>query len=319
MNGKGEIASEQLARFVAGEADPATTTAVERWAASHPDNALELQRMQVLWSLGADGEDAPEVDVDKAWATLSARMRTGRGRVIGMRRILPWAAAAAVLTGVFFAVRLLIAPATDRFAAIDASLDTLLPDSSRMVLAEGSQATARIGRTREVEVQGKVYFEVAHDAEHPFVVHAQDMEVTVLGTMFEVTAYDTSDLREVRVRTGRVRVVVPKDTVVLIAGETARYGRTTGMLEHMRSASFQRWGERILQFDDAPLEQVVEQLSILYSVHVALASPELGRCRLTATFADEPIDAVLQVIANTFGMRVEHRPDGSFLLDGDGC
>jgi ferric-dicitrate binding protein FerR (iron transport regulator) len=54
-------------------------------------------------------------------------------------------------------------------------------------------------------------------------------------------------------------------------------------------------------------------------VEVELANEAIGRCALTATFEEEPVEQVLQVVAATFGLQVEPIAPGRYMLIGDGC
>jgi ferric-dicitrate binding protein FerR (iron transport regulator) len=81
----------------------------------------------------------------------------------------------------------------------------------------------------------------------------------------------------------------------------------------------ERWGGRILQFEQAPLSLVVRQLRERYGVEVELANEAIGRCALKATFEEEPVEQVLQVVAATFGLQVEPIAPGRYMLIGDGC
>mgnify|MGYP001405766507 CR=1 FL=1 len=64
---------------------------------------------------------------------------------------------------------------------------------------------------------------------------------------------------------------------------------------------------------------VVAQLEQLFKVRVQLAHEGLERCVLTATFEDEPIDYILRVIADTYGLTLTQGAPGTYLLDGPGC
>ena len=106
-----------------------------------------------------------------------------------------------------------------------------LADSSRVVVSPGSELKARMGKERQVALRGEAYFEVERDGSRPFIVEAGELRVTVLGTGFEVTAYDTAATALVRVRHGSVSVVANGDTVVLATGERARYDRQQHILQ----------------------------------------------------------------------------------------
>jgi ferric-dicitrate binding protein FerR (iron transport regulator) len=324
MNGSEPIDSELLASYLAGEASASERETVERWAAADAKHALELAQMRRIWGLGAEGLPVPEVDVDRAWDRTVARMDAaeGRGRVIPLgRRARMWrfVAAAVVIAGVVFAVRFLFGPSTERLVADTSSLSATLADSSRVTLLPGTRITARMGAERQVALNGRAYFEVTKDPEHPFVVEAGALTVTVLGTSFEVTAYDTATSMQVRVREGRVQVVTNNDTLVLVSGEHARFDRARQVLAREAAGPVERWGGRILQFEQAPLSLVVRQLRERYGVEVELANEAIGRCALTATFEEEPVEQVLQVVAATFGLQVEPIAPGRYMLIGDGC
>lgn len=317
------IDSDLLARYITGEADPAQHVRVEEWAAASADHAQELERMRRIWQLGAEAEPVHQTDVDAAWSKLEQRIAgdEGRGRIRpirggggGARR---WAAAAA-LVGVLLAGWWLLQPGTQRYVADAAAVEARLADSSRAVLSPASAMAVRMGRQRRVELSGEAYFEVMRDAGRPFVVETEQVVVTVLGTAFEVSAYDSSAVVRVRVRSGRVQVAAAGDTVTLTAGQHAVFHKQRHVLERRPAPPAEAWGNRILQFEEASLRQVAEQLQRSYGVRIALRSEAIARCTITAEFDDEPIERILAVIADTFGLELTGSGD-EFALDGEGC
>lgn len=315
-----DISSDQLARYVAGEADADERARVERWADAAPEHRRELEAMTAIWSLST--EPASDVDVDAAWNKLHVRMgRSGEGgRVIPLARnvALRWAAAAAVLVGLFLVARNL-SSAHHELVATAQALSARLPDSTDVLLSPGSRLEARMGDERHIVLKGKAWFEVARDVRHPFVVETPDLRVTALGTGFEVNAYDTAAVWSVRVRHGRVRVETGDRSVELGAGERVSFDRKERTLDHQGPVTVEAWGDRIVQFQNAALREVTAELQRIYHVRIDLSSDALARCRLTATFEGEPIDQVLHVIAGTFGLRVARRAVDHYLLEGDGC
>ena len=189
----------------------------------------------------------------------------------------------------------------------------------RQILSPGSRLSSRMSDVRHIALSGEAYFEVERDTARPFVVETDDVRVTVLGTAFEVSSIDTSNSVLVRVRHGRVQVSTSEDTVILNGDEYARYTKLAHLLERMPAPHSQVWGDRIIQFKEAPLSEVVDQLEVLYHVRIRLANEGLIHCKLTATFDDEPIDYILRVIADTYGFTLTMGSPGSYTLDGDGC
>jgi len=334
------IDSDLLARYLSDEVDAAERTAVEQWASSAPENRRELEAMRAAWDLGSTGAVLPEVDLDAAWARVQAGMQAipdarvptaaqpalrdnEKGRLLsinGRTNIVRWLAAAAVVTGLFFGVRLWLAPDVQSILADASYVTTTLADSSTVIVSPGSKLDARMGDERRIALQGAAYFEVKRDVDRPFTVEAGDVLVTVLGTGFEVSEQDSAGTVLVRVRHGKVRVATESDTVELTSGQHVRYNKRTHLLQREAAPPMERWGDRIIQFDRAPLVQVAEQLGALFHVRIELANPALARCELTASFDNESLDAVLRVIADTFGLQVDTaEDDGHYILDGDGC
>lgn len=317
-----DISSELLARYVAGEATPEERAQVQAWAEG-PQQAAELERWRALWELSAEGA-MPEVDVDAAWARMEGRMDGERGRVVPIRgraRAVRWVAAAAAVVALVVSVQVLRMSSdhSGRWMAEVTSTTGMMPDSSRFVLAPGSSLRADFDRTRQVQLEGRAYFEVQRDPARPFVIAADAMTVTVLGTAFEVAAYDTSGTITVRVRHGRVRVEVGAHRLELVGGEQAAFDKLTKELLRAPNMALEQWGDRILQFEQAPLAQVVERLERIHGIHITLANEAIARCSLTATFEDEPLEEVLRVVAVTFGLQVEKVAPDRYLLTGDGC
>lgn len=314
--------SDRLARYLSGEADAAERQAVEAWAAADAAQAAELEAMRAIWEASADAPGST-VDVDRAWARLEARIAEaeGRGRVIPfhLRPVVRWAAAAAVFAGVVLGARSWYQQRPEEFMAANEHVHTVLQDNSSVVLSPGSSVNVRMKDERHISLRGEAYFEVQRDEERPFVVETGEVTVTVLGTAFEVSAYDTSNSVLVRVRHGKVRVVAEGDSVILQAGGFARYNKSAHLLERLAAPPAEVFGERIIQFQEAPMTTVVKQLEKLFQVKVELANAGLERCTLTATFEDEPIDYILRVIADTYGLKLIQSAPGTYVLDGEGC
>src|SRR5690606_14528239 len=97
-----------------------------------------------------------------------------------------------------------------------------LADGSRVWLNAASSITFPTlfsGNDREVNITGEVYFEVAHDAKMPFRVVVNNMEVQVLGTRFNVNAYEGEEAIKTTLLEGSVEVSEGKESVLIKPGE----------------------------------------------------------------------------------------------------
>ena len=127
------------------------------------------------------------------------------------------------------------------------------------------------GECREVYVKGEAYFDVAHDAEHPFLVHSDNFRVKVLGTRFNVNNYDASDSQVVLVQgavelkttnNDRVRMK-PNELVSLQEGSFAEK-RTVNTDEYTC------WMQGMINLDGESVESVVQRLSHYYGVTILI-------------------------------------------------
>lgn len=315
--------TDLLVRYIANEADEQDRARVEAWAAADPDHAAELERMRQLWQWAGNGTEAPEPDLDAAWQRLAARIDApAKVRVLPIRRKLPavWWAAAATLVGaaLLIGIRRSAEP-SNNYMANDVSVRSWLADSTQLELAPGSQATVRYGATRTVQLNGQAYFAVVSDPDRPFQVEVADLQVTVLGTAFTVDGYDSAQVVTVGVRSGRVAVAAADTLLLLTAGEHVRFDRSTRLLERVPVPPMVSFGEKVLHFERARIGDVLARLDAVHGTRTVVADTLQLDCSLTATFEDEPMDRILQVIAETFGWQLERTAIDRFRLKGDGC
>ena len=103
----------------------------------------------------------------------------------------------------------------------------VLSDGTKVILNAGttlSYPTAFVSGQREVKVNGEAFFEVSHDKEHPFIVSAENVKVKVLGTKFNVKAYDDDDNIEVTLAEGKVGVGLDtKNLIQIMPGQQIKY------------------------------------------------------------------------------------------------
>lgn len=184
-------------------------------------------------------------------------------------------------------------------------IDSLtLSDGSRIILNAGSTLTYPVkfvATRRDVYLEGEAYFRVAKNPAQPFVVHSGSLQTRVVGTSFNIYAYAHATRQEVTVLTGAVSVrdAASKQRVALQPAQQAVFERTTGQLHKVRVARpglRLAWQQGQLRFEDAPLDEVLDKLSIRYGVVIRTRARRLHNCRLTVRFENETLPEVLQVL-----------------------
>lgn len=171
------------------------------------------------------------------------------------------------------------------------------------------------GGTREVYLTGEAYFQVAHDAAHPFIVHTSVANTLVLGTSFNVRL--TSDNRaEITLVEGKVDVggVILKPHQQAIA----RSGGVPVEVREVNVEAFVDWKDNILRFDNMPLGDAVAVLQDWYGVDITLENPALAACTINATYRKETLKNVLTSIS--YMLKLTYQQDGNkIVLQGRGC
>lgn len=145
-----------------------------------------------------------------------------------------------------------------------------LSDGTRVWMNAASSLrypTAFGGHERKVEITGEVYFEVAKDAARPFAVQAGNMKVEVLGTHFNINAYDglSTTLLE-----GAVKVSDTQrgDHVVLQPGQQAQLSRGIKVLREPDIDKIMAWKNGLFNFEGAGFKEVMQELERWYDIEV---------------------------------------------------
>ena len=197
--------------------------------------------------------------------------------------------------------------------AIGARDSVRLPDGTIVLLGPASRvavSTSYGDVGREVTLDGVARFSVRHDSASPFVVHAGAAVVRDLGTVFTVRGPGTGGghATSVAVSEGAVSLGSDKASVApvrLAAGDRGELRSDGEIVAHPGTASDAdfAWTRGILDFKDAPMTQVQDELHRWYGVELTVDSALAGR-RLTATFERESVDQVLHAIALALGAEV---------------
>lgn len=150
-----------------------------------------------------------------------------------------------------------------------------LPDGTKVWLNSASSIhypTAFPGTVREVDITGEAYFEVASDASRPFRINVNNKaEVEVLGTNFNVNAYDNESTINTTLLQGSVRVLQRGHRgVVLRPGQQAQ-STGAGEIKVIADANTEKaiaWKDGLFNFNGAKLDEVVRQLERWYDIRV---------------------------------------------------
>ncbi|MDD3448841.1 MAG: FecR family protein [Gammaproteobacteria bacterium] len=287
--------------------------AFEQWLAADPRNRQEYQAISGVWQ-ELDGLKGA-ASIGGVGRTAAARDAGERGRGRMSRRAVAVAAVLvlSVLTGVW---AILYDPGSYQTAKgeqqtlrlADQSVVHLNSDSALHVVLTSGQRTLHLQR-------GEAYFEVAHDPVRPFVVVAAGGTARAVGTRFDV--YRQPSGVRVSVVEGRVEVAVESGGKELLnAGETITYGNNGSALSQIgrNDGDVPDWLDGRIQFEAAPLTEVVEQLNRYQETPLRIADPSLNHLRLSGTFRIANLQSLPQLLPRMLPVSLEHTEDGVLLL-----
>lgn len=174
----------------------------------------------------------------------------------------------------------------------------VLGDGTRVSLNAQSELrypVAFTGKTRDVQLVGEAYFEVAPDAEHPFIVKTGAMDIRVLGTSFNVCAYREGDAKTTLVK-GKVNVRAGQEEHVLAPGQQlskAPNGEVS--IREVDVDNYTAWRNRRFVFEDDQLEEVLYKLERWYNVTFFIRNDAARELRFTGDLPKyENLDKVLK-------------------------
>lgn len=170
------------------------------------------------------------------------------------------------------------------------------------------------GNNRIVELEGEGYFQVARDENAPFIVKTSKMNVQVLGTEFNVSAYTEDTVIQTTLVSGSVRVSLDDSdkTVILKPGEQVECSRRGNGLQvsHVDVASIIAWKDGRLRFEEKPLCEVMKIVARWYDVEVIYLDEEVKwypfGCNFNRHSTIEPLLKVFEA-TGTVETRVEGR------------
>jgi ferric-dicitrate binding protein FerR (iron transport regulator) len=163
------------------------------------------------------------------------------------------------------------------------------------------------GAQREVEMTGEVYFEVAQNKAAPFIVHAGEMNIKVLGTHFDVQTYTDEKSKQATLLEGSVSVQAAGTSVVLHPGEQASLTDKI-TVDQVDTGEAIAWKDGFFMFKHADIATVMQQISRWYNVKVVYEGQKTDRHLTGRVSRQSNADDVLEILEAN-GYHISIAPD----------
>lgn len=331
---KKEVSTALLKKYLDGECTPEEEAIVNEWYDSFEGNASDKTIYEFI----------PEDLEEKVLNNIKSRIRPFRNtptvKSRNFRRIFLAAASVSLFllaTG-WFAYAFWMKDAysrSDAFATVRNSTNTIqrvsLHDGSVIWLKPNSEIVYEkefSPKERRLKLIGEAFFVVAKDPTRPFSIATNKVVTQVLGTSFNIKAYDESSSIEVEVLTGKVSVKVAdvseaeNQGVLLTPHEKATYNKAENQLKKLEpeklEANLAIWKASNFSFDNAPVRDVIKALDSAFDVKIQTSNVNLLNCQIRADFTDQNLPDILELLSKSIEASYEVRGDTFFLI-GEGC
>ena len=193
-----------------------------------------------------------------------------------------------------------------------------LADGTEVWLNAGSSIRFPVSFTeesRQVYLEGEAYFEVSHDGS-PFTVSTANMDVRVLGTSFNISAYADEPLLKTTLVEGKVRVELknqedsPLNSLVLSPDQQAILNRSESALSavEVNASLYTSWMQGKLEFHNESLDQVMLRLARWYDFEYEFENPEAKAFHFSARLNNgENISTIIEMLEMTTDVKFELR------------
>lgn len=325
------IPGKLILKHLAGEASKEEEERLQYWLAqdrSHHDVLAAYRK-----AYRKEYTPIAKFNVEKGMDRLNQKIEAHENKV---RRLTvsrsAWAIAAALVILAVAYVGLYISPYKPTLKQANVEKSNPYGQKSTFKLSDGSKVKLNSGSTllfpgeftgdeRRVILNGEAFFEVVKDPSRPFIVETPGISTTVLGTSFNVRAFEEDENAVVSVVTGKVRVANEAgQNVELEPAQEAIYNTKKKELAKQPSRLDRAiaWKENILWFEKSTLKQVAEALTKWYGITVAFENAAIKECRLTGSFKNESLTNVLKSIKISTGINYEQN-DNHVVFSGSAC
>jgi transmembrane sensor len=322
-----------LAKYLADETNTHESDTISEWIIASEDNQKTFDHSKIIWE---STKNQQKVNVDAAWKKLNItkakELQNSDNHEVKPIIKLNWvsnflkiAAVLVVLFGLWFvAAKQFTTPQNNvlTFKSGNQAIEKILPDGTKILLSKNSEITypkSFEGDTREIKLTGEGFFDVHHDAAHPFIIHTQGTDVRVLGTSFNVRAYNAQV--QVLVKTGRVQFSKNKNQVILTKGQKGEILANVDTIiksEVAEVRTIENDKVNSFVFNKMSLGEVAKNLSDTFGKEIKFSQDKIKNCKLTVTFQNEKLENIIAVIAETFNLKIDNQID-TIILSGEGC
>ena len=338
-NEKTNINWDLIAKHLTGETDGLEEAQLAAWLSSSETNRRYFEDLERWWRQTEQLALFGKIDVAADWQKVKQQLKLYQpsNRMMAPRRIFLarfhkvfYAAAAVLLLGLMIpSVYLYMKPKVEQTAiqyveavAGRGEIKTIfLSDRTKVILNADSRIKYPAefnGVERSVELQGEALFDVVPDSRRPFTVSANEINIKVLGTVFDVKAYTNDETATVSVASGMVEVDLAGGNALLEKNQQLKMDKASGDFEKLTIDAdlYLSWVDGALYFFRTPIKEVVNMLNRYYpQIDIELADDDYS-ILISGKHDNKRLEAVLTSIIYSTGLKYK-KTGNKFILYQD--
>ena len=313
---------EIIVKHLQNQASEAELKHLDLWLEQSPDNRELLKTLQLLWKEPSREPvliNSDEVK-EKIWQRVQGLNHNQPRRFASKRYYWRLAAAVALIISASIVLYGLFKNEIASETPIEEVIITKsnpagqksrfnLPDGSIVWLNAASSIEYPENFTasaRNVSLSGEAYFEVVKDTLRPFKVITRDLSLVVLGTSFNVHAFEEDDITNVALIEGKLRVTpleaIKSGFTILEKGEGITFSHATTALQKVRLNGealygYISWKDGVLEFYEDNFTLFVKKIERWYGVEVEVSGKVPQNWNIKGSFKNEYLDNILESIA----------------------
>ncbi len=204
-------------------------------------------------------------------------------------------------------------------------LHIMLPDSSKVWLNAGTEfryPKSFNGKNRVVElVKGRAFFDIKHQSKHPFIVKTPNMNITVLGTSFDVNTDEKACMTSVSVVTGKVGITMANNklkraAVMLLPQQQAVlcYADNKLVTQPIHEPAINAWCKNNFVFEQEKLANVFSALEKEYNTKITVENKKLLDERISIKLGNQHLDTIMEILSFTKHFKYQIANDSTVVV-----
>jgi len=313
----------EISKYLSGEMDKIEKNKFKKLINKSEESKKNFNQIKKEWEMLGKYQNKDKYNVDTAWNKLHNRLEKNnllqkKNNILKFDFFRISKIAAIFIIGIFlsffayYAVKNLLEKNQNlaKTSNTEQAKQVKLEDGSIVYLNVNSKLyyPKQFNKNkRVVEFEGEAFFEIAKIPNKPFIIKSKNAEIKVLGTSFNVNTNFNNKKLEVTVKTGKVKLYIPKDiknSIILKKGEKGSLINNKIIKKTNADINYLSWKTKYFEFTGETLHNVIKILNKAYNVNIVFANNVIANEKINTTFDNQNLETILQILCTSHKLKV---------------